>query len=260
VPVIRFFLAALLLVLVGAPVLAEDLPLASDPALVQKIEPPPAAEPAPDVVPPPKPAVAVPPSPIPAAAPAPVTQSPLPVVVPPVVVPSETGVPGWAVGLLVLAGSVIAAGIGQISVTLLRRRELAERRGSVAATLALELSTRLQAFDTVPVPPNAEAGVSFVSDVLALSSFDCGFRSAQGALHLLPGKLPAHIALHYAAVQRVAVFVRGQSVAAGIRMLQANRIGGHPCPDAGTMRQAHVELAAAFNGVDKLVEGLNRLG
>ena len=172
---------------------------------------------------------------------------------------AETGIPAWAVALLVLAGAVVAAVVGQISVTMMHRQETAGRRRSVAATLALELSTRLQNFDAVPVPPNAEAGVSFVSDVLALSNFDCGFRSAQGALHLLPGKMPAHIALHYAAVQRVAVFVRGQSIAAGVRMLQANRIGGHPCPDAGTMRQAHVELAAAFNGIDKLLDALNRL-
>jgi len=54
----------------------------------------------------------------------------------------------------------------------------------------------------------------------------------------------------------VAKFIKGQSFAAGLRMLQANRIGGHPCPDAGIMREAHVELAAAFRGLDKIVLGL----
>ena len=112
------------------------------------------------------------------------------------------------------------------------------------------------AFEAVPVPPNAEAGVSFVSAVIALAQLDYGWRAVQGSLHLLPEKLAGHLSVHYAAVHHVANFVKGQSFAAALRMLQANRIGGHPCPDPAAMREAHVELAAAFRGVDKIIQGL----
>ena len=78
----------------------------------------------------------------------------------------------------------------------------------------------------------------------------------QTSLHLLPEKAAGHLSIHYAAVHHVANFVKGQSFAAALRMLQANRIGGHPCPDPAAMREAHVELAAAFRGVDKIIQGL----
>ena len=78
-------------------------------------------------------------------------------------------------------------------------------------------------------------------------------------MHLLPGKVALQITQHYAAVRRIATFVKGQSLAAAVRMLQANRMGGHPCPDAAAMREAHVDLVTAFNNVDKVVETLARL-
>jgi len=58
----------------------------------------------------------------------------------------------------------------------------------------------------------------------------------------------------------VSDFVKGQSIAAAARMLQGNRLGGHPCPDAGTMREAHAELGAAFRGLDKVIIALRAVG
>jgi hypothetical protein len=161
---------------------------------------------------------------------------------------------------MLLVGAVIAGMVGMGVAVILQGRDLSRRRSAVAATLAVELEARRQAFAAVPSPPNAEAGVSFVSAVAALAEFDCGWRSAQGSLYLLPDKLAGHLSVHYGAVHHVAAFVKGQSFAAALRMLQANRIGGHPCPDAVAMREAHVELAAAFRGVDKLLQGLRALG
>lgn len=169
------------------------------------------------------------------------------------------GMPAWMVGVLVLVGAFIAGLCGIVTAMAMRRSERRERRRVVAATLATELETRRMAFDAVPLPPNVEAGVSFVSSVTSLAGIDAGFRSIQGQLHLLPEKLAAHVCVHYAAVQRVSDFVKGQSLAAAVRMLQANRLGGHPCPDAGTMRDAHVELGVAFRGVEKLVKALASL-
>ncbi|MBC7907653.1 MAG: hypothetical protein H7Y60_13045, partial [Rhodospirillaceae bacterium] len=170
------------------------------------------------------------------------------------------GFPAWALGVLVLAGAFLAALFGILTALLLRRGEGRERRRSVAATLATELETRRLAFESVPLPPNAEAGVSFVSSVTSLAGIDTGFRAVQANIHLLPPKLAANASVHYAAVQRVSDFVKGQSLAAAVRMLQANRLGGHPCPDAGAMRDAHEELGAAFRGVDKLAQSLRALG
>lgn len=167
---------------------------------------------------------------------------------------------GWLQALMLLVGALIAGLIGMAVAVTLQGRDLSRRRRAIAATLAIELEARRQAFAAVPSPPNAEAGVSFVSAVAALADFDCGWRSAQGSLYLLPDKLAGHLSVHYGAVHHVAAFVKGQSFAAALRMLQANRIGGHPCPDAGAMREAHVELAAAFRGVDKLLLGLKSLG
>jgi hypothetical protein len=166
---------------------------------------------------------------------------------------------GWGDGLLVMAGGLVSGLIGLGTVLLIQRRNEDRQRRSVAATLAIEIESRRQAFETVPAPPNAEAGVSFVSAVSALAGLDCGWRAAQSGLYLLPDKLAGHLAVHYGAVQHVAEFVKGQSIAAALRMLQANRIGGHPCPDAGAMREAHVELAAAFRGIDKLILALKSL-
>lgn len=194
------------------------------------------------------------PAPFPEAA----TAAPPPAVeLPPVALTG--GFPAWALGVLVLAGAFLAGLFGILTAVLLRRAEGIERRRAVAATLATELETRRLAFESVPLPPNAEAGVSFVSSVTSLSGIDCGFRSVQSHIHLLPPKLAANVSVHYAAVQRVSDFVKGQSLAAAVRMLQANRLGGHPCPDAGTMRDAHVELGAAFRGVDKLAQALRSL-
>lgn len=197
------------------------------------------------------------PTPVPPPAP-PVASRPDPVVAPPPPVPAfpVIDLPAWAVSVVLLLGAFLAGLFGILTATILRKGEMAQRRRSVAATLATELETRLQAFESVPLPPNAEAGVFFVSAVISLAGNDAGFRAAQSDLHLLPGKLASHISVHYAAVQRVADFVKGQSLAAAVRMLQANRMGGYPCPDAGTMRESHVELTAAFRGLDKLVAGL----
>lgn len=216
---------------------------------------PPAATPAPAPEPMPHPPVqAAPPPPAPVAAPVP----PMAAEPPPPAATADT-VPVWALGILVLLGAFLAALFGILTALMMGRSETRARRRAVAATLATELETRRLAFEAVPLPPNAEAGVSFVSSVTSLSGIDAGFRSVQGNVHLLPEKLAAHVSVHYAAVQRVSDFVKGQSLAAAVRMLQANRLGGHPCPDAGTMREAHVELGAAFRGVDKLTQMLRAL-
>lgn len=170
--------------------------------------------------------------------------------------PAAGLLPAWAMALLLVAGAMLAGLFGITAARSMRRAELTERRRATAACLAAELETRRLAFDAVPLPPNVDAGVSFVSAVISMAGIDCAFRSAQASLFLLSPQLAANISVHYAAVQRVADFVKGQSLAAAVRMLQANRLGGHPCPDAGAMREAHVELAAAFRGLDKIVMGL----
>lgn len=201
------------------------------------------------------------PAPVPAPA-APVMAPPPPPPPPPAAAPiAETSLlallaQGGVAALMIAAGALVAGLVGIATANAGRRRDEANRRKSAAATLVIELEARIQAFEAVPVPPNAEAGVSFVSAVVALADLDYGWRAVQGALYLLPERLAGHLAVHYAAVHHVAKFIKGQSFAAGLRMLQANRIGGHPCPDAGTMREAHVELAAAFRGLDKIVMGL----
>ncbi len=216
-------------------------------------------------VPEPLPAAVVPPPPLPpVAAEPPVVQAAPPPPPPAVVVPPAAAsvgdgfaVPaGWVSALMLLLGAVIAGGCGIVTVNASQSRDLARRRQAATATLSLELDARRVAFEAVPVPPNAEAGVSFVSAVIALAQLDYGWRAVQGSLHLLPEKLAGHLSVHYAAVHHVANFVKGQSFAAALRMLQANRIGGHPCPDPAAMREAHVELAAAFRGVDKIIQGL----
>ncbi|MBC7951372.1 MAG: hypothetical protein H7Z12_06045 [Rhodospirillaceae bacterium] len=196
------------------------------------------------------------PAPAPVAAPEPAVSAPAEL--PPVVL--TAGFPAWALGVLILAGAFLAALFGILTALLLRRGEVKESRRAVAATLATELETRRLAYESLPLPPNAEAGVSFVSSVTSLAGIDTGFRAVQGNIHLLPPKVAANVSVHYAAVQRVSDFVKGQSLAAAVRMLQANRLGGHPCPDAGAMRDAHVELGAAFRGVDKLAQALRALG
>lgn len=214
-----------------------------------------AAPVAPAVVAPPAP-VAAPPAPVrPMSPPPPPAAEMAPSLSAPFTV-TMTGV--WAALFLVI-GAVLASLIGIVSLRSLRRAELAERRRSVAASLASELETRRLAFDAVPLPPNVDAGVSFVSAVISMAGTDCAFRAAQGWLFLLSPQLAANLSVHYAAVQRVADFVKGQSLAAAVRMLQANRLGGHPCPDAGAMREAHVELAAAFRGLDKVILSLRAM-
>lgn len=209
--------------------------------------------------PPPEPVTApiqIQPQPGPAAVPAQAT-----IVAPPptVVVETAGALPVWAAALMVLLGGLTAAFTGVGGALWMRRMENRCRLRSVAATLATELETRRTAFEAVPVPPNVDAGVSFVSSVTALARIEAGFHSVQGSIHLLPEKLAVNISIHYAAVHRVADFVKGQSMAAAVRMLQANRIGGHPSPDAGSMRESHVELAAAFRGMDKLIMALRGL-
>lgn len=203
-----------------------------------------------------------------AAAPAAAQPPVVPVQPPPVVVqvpvvetapPAAGLLPAWAMALLLVVGAMLAGLFGITAARSMRRAELAERRRATATCLAAELETRRLAFDAVPLPPNVDAGVSFVSAVISMAGIDCAFRTAQGSLFLLSPQLAAHISVHYAAVQRVADFVKGQSLAAAVRMLQANRLGGHPCPDAGAMREAHVELAAAFRGLDKVILSLNAL-
>jgi hypothetical protein len=163
---------------------------------------------------------------------------------------------GVLAALMLVLGAAIAGQVGTSMANAHARREQTQRRLAAATALTLELEARRQAFEAVPVPPNAEAGVSFVSAVLALAEMDWGWRMAQSSLHLLPEKLAGHLLVHYSAVHHVAGFVKGLSVANALRMMQANRIGGHPCPDPAAMREAHVELAAAFRGVDKLIQGL----
>ncbi len=163
---------------------------------------------------------------------------------------------GWIAALMLVLGATIAGWTGVLVTRSLYQRDESRRLAAVKVTLAAELEARRQAFEAVPVPPNAEAGVSFVSAVLALADMEAGWRSAQGGLHLLSDKQASHLSVHYGAVRYVANFVKGQSFAAALRMLQANRIGGHPCPDPATMREAHVELAAAFRGIDKIIQGL----
>jgi len=212
-----------------------------------KLPPPPPVAP---VAPLPPPSVSLSSAPLPSEPVASVTDA----------LPSLPPLAAWLQGLMLLAGALIAGVIGMVVAVTLQGRDLSRRRRAIAATLAIEIEARRQAFAAVPSPPNAEAGVSFVSAVSALADFDCGWRSAQGSLYLLPDKLAGHLSVHYGAVHHVAAFVKGQSFAAALRMLQANRIGGHPCPDAVAMREAHVELAAAFRGVDKLLLGLKALG
>lgn len=229
----------------------------------QAVRPLPGAEaPAPLAAPAPAPVTA--PAPPPVAAPVPVPAAPAPVAAsasPAAPVPVESGLVSMVAqagiaALMIAIGALVAGLVGIITANAGRRRDEALRRKSAAATLVIELEARIQAFEAVPVPPNAEAGVSFVSAVVALADLDYGWRAVQASLYLLPERLAGHLAVHYAAVHHVAKFIKGQSLAAGLRMLQANRIGGHPCPDAGTMREAHVELAAAFRGLDKIVMGL----
>lgn len=244
-----------------APVpLVQPLPPAEETPGFQAVRPLPAAEsPAPVTVPASvaAPAPAPAPLPVPAAVSAPVTAfSPSAATA-----PAEPGampllIQAGAAALLIAAGALVAGLVGIAVANSGRRREEALRRKSAAATLVIELEARIQAFEAVPVPPNAEAGVSFVSAVIALADLDYGWRAVQASLYLLPERQAGHLAVHYAAVHHVAKFIKGQSLAAGLRMMQANRIGGHPCPDAGTMREAHVELAAAFRGLDKIVLGL----
>jgi hypothetical protein len=227
-----------------------------------------AIRPAPDAAPAePAPVLAPPPPAEPAPAPPPAPAMPAPEPAPPPSTPSATApdssaweipssLPVWASGILVLCGALLAGLFGAAVSRSIRQSELALRRQAVAASLAAELETRKLAFDAVPLPPNVEAGVSFVSSVMSLAGIDAAFRSAQSDLFLLPATTASHLSVHYAAVQRVADFVKGQSLAAAVRMLQANRLGGHPCPDAGAMRDAHVEMSAAFRGVDKLIANL----
>jgi hypothetical protein len=237
------------------PALTEPLqPMAAEPAVPAAAPESPSAPPAVVTPPPPAPPVSVPAPP--ASVPEPPAAAKATLVEP---APAPVMLPLWAAGIFVAAGGLVAGGIGVGLAGWHRRRDLAERRRAVAATLALELETRRQAFDAVPVPPNAEAGVSFVSTVLALANLDGGWRSAQGALYTLPEKYAAQVASHYATVHHVADFIKGQSLAAAVRMMQANRIGGYPAPDAGLMREAHVELVAAFRGVDKMVQGLRSI-
>ncbi|CAA7627756.1 hypothetical protein [Magnetospirillum sp. SS-4] len=162
--------------------------------------------------------------------------------------------------LMLVLGAAIAGHVGTAMANTQVRRDQAQRRQAAATILILELEARRQAFEAVPVPPNAEAGVSFVSAVLALAGMDHGWRTAQPSLHLLPEKLAGHLMVHYSAVNHVASFVKGLSVANALRMLQTSRIGGHPCPEPAAMREAHVELAAAFRGLDKLIVGLKGTG
>ena len=244
--------------------LSQPLPLASPAAqpveetpgfqAVRPLDPPPAAAPAPA----PAPVVA----PVPAAPP-PVGSAPAPIeAVPPPALSGDgfTLPAGWVAALMLVLGAAIAGGIGLMVVSISHGRDVARRRHAACITLALELESRRVAFEAVPVPPNAEAGVSFVSAVTALAKLDYGWQAVQGSLHLLPEKLAGHLSVHYAAVHHVANFVKGQSMAAALRMLQANRIGGNPSPDPAAMREAHVELAAAFRGVDKIIQGLKSAG
>jgi hypothetical protein len=163
---------------------------------------------------------------------------------------------GLLPALALVVGGLIAALAGLLAVASIKNGESRRQRLSTARMLALELEARRQAFEAVPIPPNADAGVSFVSAVVALARQDHAWQAAQTSLYLLPEGLAGHLQVHYAAVHHVADFMKGQAIAAGLRMLQANRMGGHPSPDAAAMRDAHVELVAAFRGVDKIVIAL----
>ncbi len=198
-------------------------------------------------------------------------------VTPPSSVLVDTGAPGWLMSvwqhpvlsaifvpavllfLAIVAGALVAAFAGVVMVGHWRRADRKQRQQAAAAVLATELETRRQAFDVVPIPPGAEAGMSFVSSVMALSRMEQGYHAAMGNLYLLPPRLAASVTVHYAAVQRTAAFTHSQSLAAGLRMLQANRIGGNPCPDANTMRSIHQELETAFQGIDKIIQSLKAI-
>ncbi|MBF0326283.1 MAG: hypothetical protein HQL42_14580 [Alphaproteobacteria bacterium] len=229
---------------------------------IRPVAPEPVAAPVAAPAAPPVAAPVVPPEPAPVVPPA--AQDPVPAAMMAIENKVPFQIPNWALGIVVLsvaflAGSFLAGVVGAMVFKALRRSELKARRRAVATTLATELETRRLAFEAVPLPPNAEAGVSFVSSVISLAGIEAGYRSAQGELFLLPPQTAANLSVHYAAVQRVADFVKGQSLAAAVRMMQANRLGGHPCPDAGAMRDAHVEMAAAFRGIDKVIAGLKNL-
>lgn len=165
-------------------------------------------------------------------------------------------------GLLaaLITGGIVAAVSGMLMVRRWRRMDEKQRQQAAAAVLAMELDARRQAFDVLPLPPGAEAGMSFVSSVIALSRMEQGFHVAMANMHLLPPRLAASVTVHYAAVQRTAAFTYSQSVSAGLRMLQANRIGGNPCPDANAMRAIHQELETAFQGLDKIIQALKAIG
>jgi hypothetical protein len=279
---LRLTLVASLIAAIATPALAqqplnllpprEQLPPADKPLVeespsfqpmrpVEAEAPAPLSQPMPQPLAQPEPAPAAQPAPAPVQA-VPVQAAPAPVAEPaamPAPVMVEPVLPSSLVGVMVLAGAFLAGLFGILTATLMRRGEQKQRRRAVALTVATELETRRLAFESLPLPPNVEAGVSFVSSVTSLAGIDAGFRAVQGNIHLLPEKLAAHVSVHYAAVQRVSDFVKGQSLAAAVRMLQANRMGGQPCPDAGTMREAHVELAVAFRGVDKLAQALKRV-
>ncbi|CAA7621237.1 conserved exported hypothetical protein [Magnetospirillum sp. LM-5] len=258
-------LALAVLISVAGPALAQTAtpPIQEETPHFQPIRPV-----APEPVAPPAAAPAAPAEPVAAPEPAPeaqpAAQDPVPAAMKAIETKVPFQIPNWALGIVVLsvaflAGSFLAGVVGAMVFKALRRSELKARRRAVATTLATELETRRLAFEAVPMPPNAEAGVSFVSSVISLAGIEAGYRSAQGELFLLPPQTAANLSVHYAAVQRVADFVKGQSLAAAVRMMQANRLGGHPCPDAGAMRDAHVEMAAAFRGIDKVIAGLKTL-
>ncbi|MDO8608333.1 MAG: hypothetical protein Q7R40_17500 [Phaeospirillum sp.] len=225
--------------------------------------PPVPATPPPAILQAPPAAAVQPPPPAPAPA-APAPAAPAPAAEPPAAGLMDglgLSLPAALVSALMLVlGAAIAGGCGLLMINVTQGRDLIRRRRATTSTLFLELESRRVAFEAVPVPPNAEAGVSFVSAVTALAQLDYGWRAVQGSLHLLPEKLAGHLSVHYAAVHHVANFVKGQSLAAALRMLQANRIGGYPCPDPAAMREAHVELAAAFRGLDKIIQGLKSAG
>ncbi|OAN54157.1 hypothetical protein A6A04_12860 [Paramagnetospirillum marisnigri] len=258
----------------AAPVLAQPVPAASSPAtpsqpaeetpgflavrpLTETVAPAPVAVPAPAPVSAPvaPPVVVVPPPPPPPA----VEPAPAP---PPVATSIGFGwevivvVAGLIAAAMLALGAAIAGWTGTMMARSLQASDETRRRQAAKTLLVVELEARRQAFEAVPVPPNADAGVSFVSAVCALADMDSGWQAAQTSLHLLGEKQAGHLAVHYSAVRYVANFVKGQSFAAALRMLQANRIGGHPCPDPAAMREAHVELAAAFRGIEKIIQGL----
>lgn len=216
---------------------------------------PPAAEPVPPAPVPPEPAP-LPVAPV-SAAPEPVAPAPVPA--PPAAPAGDPLAAVWLQAAALLVGAILAGLVGLLTLLALRRQDEARRRRAVAATLAVELAARRDAFAQVVAPPNAEAGVSFVAAVLALAGFDAGWRAAQAGIGLLPPDLAGALARHYGGVAHVAGFVRGQSVAAALRMLQANRMGGHPCPDAGTMRDAHRDLAVLVGEIDPLLAELAAL-